>query len=183
MGGRVGGSSGGGLRRGLGGDVGGDIVCMCSKASRANGWRGAGRSGGCVGRGRSRARAAFELRRARVDSVLVLVLVQCSPKHLVAVDLFRRHVVEDDGAHVKLEQLRLWMLRQDRLARQALETGQDRSDTERNTRDGNRKAKRERGVYIDDEGLGPRWFKTRARIRFFPGRMGSITRRRWTKPL
>lgn len=38
------------------------------------------------------------MRGARVDRVLV----QSAPEHLVAVDLFRRHVVEDDGAHVKL---------------------------------------------------------------------------------
>lgn len=88
---------GGRLRRGLGGDVGGDIVRMCRKTSRTYGSRrGACGSGGSVGGGRSR--AAFELGGARVDRVRV----QCASQHLVAVDLFRRPVVEDDRAHVKL---------------------------------------------------------------------------------
>lgn len=115
---------------------------MRRKSRRTNGGgRGGRRSGGRVGG--VRARATLELGRARVNGVWV----QRASQHVAAVDLFRRAVVDYDGAHVKLiEQLRL-NVATGRISTEGI--GRQRTREERKGRDGSEEQSDEKeGFYI-----------------------------------
>lgn len=162
---RVGRGMEGRLRRGLGGDVGGDIVRMRRKSSRTyGGRRGGRRSGGRGGGGRSR--ATLELGRARVDGVWV----QRASQHLAAVDLFRRPVVDYDGAHVKLIEQQRLNVATGRISTEGIGGQSERS--EREEMRARSRATRKRGFTFDDEGLGPGGFKDQSADQVLPRQEG-----------